>query len=284
MKFPLEGATAGMLRLLCFCFCAVCFVPSAGSQTAAEGASLPLPAYDVVVIRPNNTGRNGSDIGVDDGFFRGTNVSLKRLLVKAYGIREGLIAGIPAWADSPRYDISAKVVDADPNVLAKLDQRQRRAMLTAVLVERFHLKVHFEDKTVPVYDMIIGRDGPKFRESPPPPPVDPSKPPLAFGPGSMSVDNTDLKANRVPLSELADNLSIKLDRTVIDKTGLTGRYDLRLRWTSDRDALANGDNAQPDAPPTIFTAIEEQLGLRLVSSRGAVPTLVVDHADPPSAN
>lgn len=275
-----------MLRLfrLSFCFFALCFVPLAGSQVAAARAASPLPAYDVVVIKPNQTGRNGSDIDVDDGFFKGTNVSLKRLLVKAYGIREGLIAGIPAWADSPRFDISAKVVDADRAVLAKLDQSQRRAMLAAVLADRFHLKVHIEDKTVPVYDMIIGKDGPKFRESPPLPPVDPSKPPAEFGPGSMSVDNTDLKANTVPLSELADNLSIKLDRTVIDKTGLTGRYDLRLRWTSDRDALANGDNAQPDAPPTIFTAIEEQLGLRLVTSRGPVPTLVVDHADPPSAN
>jgi len=241
-----------------------------------------MPAYDAVVIKLNNGLSRGTNVDMDDTTFQAKNVRLKHLLVNAYGIREGLMFGLPAWADSLRYDIYAKVTDPDLKTLRGLSREQRMAMLVPILTDRFHLKVHTEVKTLPVYELVVAKDGPKLMPSAalPPDAADPDHLRL----GNMNVHNTDMTATGVTLSDLAGNLSFPLDRTVIDKTGLTGRYDFRLQWTADNVVNGAADNSAADAPPNLFTAIQEQLGLKLQTAKGAVKTLVVDHVEQPTEN
>jgi uncharacterized protein (TIGR03435 family) len=163
-------------------------------------------------------------------------------------------------------------------------KEQRQAMLAAMLEERFHVKVHVEVKELPVYDLVVTKDGPKFKESPPEPAADPETPKKPSDRGNMSVNshngNSELTTNAVPMLDLVSSLSNMVDRTVIDKTGLKGEYDIHLKYTSE-----NAPQPLPDdAPPVLFTAIQEQLGLKLVASKGPVNTLVVDHVEQPTEN
>jgi uncharacterized protein (TIGR03435 family) len=214
---------------------------------------------------------------MDEDTLRAENVPLKLLLVNAYGIREGLMSGLPGWAESSRFDVTAKVADTDLKAFRSLSREQRQAMLAGLLVDRFHLKTHTEIKTLPVYELVVAKDGPKLKTSIVPPPDSENPDPLGLG--NLDVHNTEMTATGVTLSDLAMNLSFPLDRTVINKTGLTNRYDFRLRWTAD-----GVDVGATDAPPDLFTAIQEQLGLKLQAAKGPVTTLVVDHVEQPTDN
>jgi uncharacterized protein (TIGR03435 family) len=259
---------------LALVFGALCPVVYAQAPAAA-------PVYDAVTIKPNKTGSGRTSISTDDGRFHAENVSLLQLAAYAYDIRTGLISGFTGWADSARFDINAKQIDYDPKV--KETKEQHQEMMAALLAERFHLKVHVEVKDLPVYDLVVAKDGPRFKESPAPPP-DPDDPKKSSGRGNTSVNghngNIELTATAIPVAGLVGSLSNQIDRTVIDKTGLKSEYDFHLKFTSE--------NAQPplpdDAPPLLFTAIQEQLGLKLVASKGPVNTLVVDHVEQPTEN
>jgi uncharacterized protein (TIGR03435 family) len=204
------------------------------------------------------------------------------LLSIAYGIRTGLVSGLSGWADSARFDINAKQIDYDPKV--SYTKEQTRAMLATMLEDRFHVKVHIEVKELPVYDLVVTKDGPKFKENPAPP-VDPNAPDDAKkGRGNTGINgrngNIELTATAIPITGLVSALSNQIDRTVIDKTGLKGEYDFHLKWTSENAPQPVAD----DAPPLLFTALQEQLGLKLVASKGPVNTLVVDHVEQPTEN
>jgi len=254
------------------------FVVALGScwNGVAQQVVPPLPVYDAAVIKVNNTLSRSSRTDINDATFQATNVTLKHLLVNAFGIRKGQIFGLPAWADSLRWDVNAKVTDPDMKVISSLSREQRQRMLAALLVERFHLQKHIELKTLPVYELVVAKNGPKLQVS--------KVAPDATGPGDFDVHNTDMTATGVMMPDFATNISYPLDRTVIDKTGLTGRYDFRLQWTPDNVANNAADNGAADAPPTIFTAIEEQLGLKLQPGKGPVNTLVIDHVEQPTEN
>ena len=248
-----------------------------GAKSAGQQPVAALPTFDVVVIKPNNSGSRRMSMDMDETAIRAENISLKTLMVNAYRIRDGLIAGLPGWADSARFDVTAKVSDPDMKALDKLSREQRQAMLAALLADRFHLKVHTETKTLAVYEMVVAKGGAKLKTSVIPPPGPENPDPLGYG--DLDVHGTEISATAVTLSDLAMNLSFPVDRTVIDKTGLTGRYDFQLRWT--RDGVVAGE---ADAPPDLFTAIQEQLGLKLQAAKGPVETLVVDHVERPAGN
>ena len=247
------------------------------TNSIAQQPAPTLPAYDVVVIKLNNSLSRHMSMDIDEDMLRAENVSLKVLLVNAYGIREGLMFGLPGWAGSSRFDVTAKVSDPDMKALSKLSREQRQAMLAALLVDRFHLKIHTEIKTLPVYELVVAKGGPKLTATVVPPPDTKNLDPLGLG--NLDVQGTNITAAGVTLSDLAGNLSFPLDRTVINKTGLTGRYDFQLRWTAD-----GASAGATDAPPDLFTAIQEQLGLKLQAAKGPVTTLVVDHVEQPTAN
>ncbi len=259
--------------------------PIIAQQPAATTPQSALPVYDVVSIHPHSVLDNNISFNTRPRNFAATNATLKQLISFAYGIRQDLISGIPGWADSAHFDVTAKVSDFDPTAFKKLTREQREAMLRPLLTDRFHVAVHTEIKTLGVFNLVLTRDGPKFQKSPPPTnDPDHPTPPGQPGRGGISINNNDLTATAVPLSMLVEVLADQLNHTVIDKTGLTGVYDFKLKWTRDEDANNATDNGAADHPPDLFTALQEQLGLKLDAAKGPVETLVVDHAEQPSPN
>jgi uncharacterized protein (TIGR03435 family) len=260
-------------------------LPAITQQLAAATPQPPLPTYDAVSIHPHNALDNNHSFSFHADSFSTTNITLKELLSYAYQIREDLISGLPGWVDSTHFDISARVSDPDHSVLGKLTRDQIKAMIRPVLADRFQLKLHPEIKTLPVFDLVLTKDGPKFQKSPPPPddPGNPT-PKRQRQNTSWQFNNGDLTATAITMGSFAITLEGQVNRTIINKTGLTDPYDLKLKWTPDEDANKPADNGVADHPPDIFTALQEQLGLKLVSTKGPVTTLVVDHAEKPSPN
>lgn len=258
-------------------------IPTIAQQPAATASQPALPVYDVVSIHPHSALDDNISFMSRPGNFAATNASLKQLISYAFGVRDDLISGLPGWADSARFDITAKVSDFDPSAFKNLTKEQHEAMLRPVLTDRFHVKVHTEIKTLGVFNLVLSKDGPKFKPSPPPV-NDPDNPTASKRPSGTRIHNYDLTATAVPLSALADILAQELNRSVIDKTGLTGDYDFNLKWTPDRLLNDAADDGTADRPPALFTALQEQLGLRLDAAKGPVETLIVDHAEQPSPN
>ncbi len=247
-------------------------VSSAFAQTAAgqSGTAETKPlAYDVASIKVNKSDSGNSGFHWNSNKYSATNVTLKNLVSHAYGIKEDYIYGVPSWANSARFDLEAKIVDADVHGLDKLTPKQRQSLMKPVLADRFHFKVHTETRTLPVYEMGPAKGGPKLTTSS----SDSS------GEGWSGGDDV-FTAHSVPMAGLANFLSSELHRTVLDSTGLTGKFDFELKWTAESgpDASAEASTA------SIFTTLEEQLGLKLRSSKGPVEVLVVEHAELPSEN
>ena len=281
------------------------FASSLQGQTSAApgGAAQPdvtadvkVPAFEVVSVKPNKSDSGMIRVMSKPDGYSATNISLKMLVQGAYGIREDLISGAPSWADSARFDIDAKVAGSDVDALKKLSPEQRRLVLQPLLADRFKLKVHTETKQLPVYELVLAKGGSKLKEANPGDTYAKGiKGPDGVGRGGMMrVGRGQLTAQAVPMTSLANLLSQQLHRTVIDKTGLTGKYDLELNWTPDQgsDPMFKGTDGSPQradaAPdtsgPSIFTALQEQLGLKLQSAKGPVETLVIDHVEMPSEN
>jgi bla regulator protein BlaR1 len=244
------------------------------SSTSGEAAT-PRASYDIATIKPNKTLSNSIDINTNDATFVAHNASMKMLLQMAYNIRQDLIFGLSNPAESAHYDISAKVLDVDPEILKNLSREERRQMLVRLLQDRFKVQTHIEIKTLPVFDMVVLKDGIKFKPFTPTSSDDPGGDMNTHG----SNNNVSMIGRGVPMSDWADAIGDQIGRTVIDKTELHGKYDLDLKWLRD-DAPQGTD----DAAPTIYTALQEQMGLKLVASKGPVKTLVVDHIEMPSEN
>jgi uncharacterized protein (TIGR03435 family) len=296
------------------------------SQTANEG---PLPTFEVASIKPNKSGTRMIRIGNTPGRFTAINVTPKMLIRFAYNIKDSQILGGPSWLDSEYFDIDAKTDEPDeapggnsslmagagPNTKAigrgpnndgmSLMNERRRLMVQALLADRFKLTLDRQTKDLPIYELVVGKGGPKFKETtvappdpnePPPGPPQPGQPPRRRG-IMMGFSRGQLNMNGGSMSQLANALSERVGRTVVDKTGLTGEYDLTLQWTPDEnDALTRSEAARAggpgpsDAPapdpngPTLFTALQEQLGLKLESSKGPVQTFTITHIEQPSEN
>ena len=253
-------------------------------QPAGVDPNIKLPEFDVVSVRENKR---------DSGMMRSQytpdginieNLSIKNLIASAYNIKHYLISGGPSWVDSAGFDVQAKVAAEDVPLFKKLPATQRGLMLRKLLIERFHLAVHTETKTLPVYELVVASGGSKLKpaapDPPPPPDADPSDKPKMTG--RISMGSGMVKLERMPLSSLADQLGYSLDRPVIDKTGLAGKFDLSLKWRPDNRPPS--DNGSDDELPSLFTAVQEQLGLKLESSKGPVNTLVIDHVEMPTEN
>jgi uncharacterized protein (TIGR03435 family) len=255
-----------------------------------------IPVFDVVSVKQNKSDGGMMRIMNKPDGFSATNVSAKLLLQSAYKIREDLISGAPGWADSARYDIDAKVAGPDVDGLKKLSPEQRRSMLQPLMADRFKLTVHTEIKQLPVFELVVAKGGSKLKEASPGDTYANGikGPDGASRAGMIRIGPGQLTAQGVPMASLVNMLSSQLQKTVIDKTGLAGKYDVELTWTPEQgsDAMFKGsDSSQaraepaPDASgPSIFTAIQEQLGLKLQSTKGPVDTLVIDHIEMPSEN
>ena len=239
------------------------------------------PIFDVASVHlsaPSPDGHHHIWNDIHESHFRTGNLSIRDLIQYAYKLPKSQIVGGPGWLDSAMYDIDAKSgPEFDARLKAMPDgdaSQQKRLMVRELLKERFSLTTHEETRVLPVYNLVLAKGGAKFQ------PSDHSGTTIDAGRSRIHVRGSD-----DTIGLLARELAQSQGRVVVNKTGLTGRYDLILRWAPD-DAptpLLNGE-PDPDAPPGLFTAIQDQLGLNLESGKGPVPVLVIDHIEPPSAN
>lgn len=228
---------------------------------AAAGLALSAqsenPAFEVATIKPPDPNSHVMS-GINAGRGRFTEIgTLRDLICTAYGIQDYQVAGGPSWLNSERFE-----VDGRPAASATRDQMA--PMLRTLLTDRFKLATHRETKELPVYGLIPARNGPKLHEV-----TDKDKP------GGITIGKGMLRG-QMTLADLARFLSPAADRPVLDRTGFTPVFQIDLKWSSDDS---------PDTPtPSLFTAIQEQLGLKLESTKGPIEVLVIDHAEKPSEN
>jgi uncharacterized protein (TIGR03435 family) len=250
------------------------------STAWSQDAPAKKLTYDVISVKPDTSGGGGMRIMITPDGFQADNVSLKMLMQTAYQYNQELIFGLPKWADTDRFDVKAKVAEEDLPGLKSMAPPDRIKIVQNIVEERFKVKVHRETKELPTYDLVIAKGGLKIKEAV----LDENSPKAMKGPdgkvhgGMMRMGRGTLSGQGIPMETLIKMLSSVTQRTVVDKTGLKGTYDLELKWTPE-DAPAG---ATEETGPSIFTAVQEQMGLRLDASKGMVETLIVDHAEKPS--
>ena len=270
------------------------------AQSEQDETTVNLPKFDVASIRPAATkdGMREMMLTPDGTTIRGVPVQM--LLRAAFGVEDDRILGAPSWVKSNRFDIEAKVSPQDAPKLDKLDGENRLAMLIPLLAERFNLKYHHETRELPMYALVVAKGGPKLTVSkaePAPTPDDlgkiGSRPKGIDKRGWMRMMPGHIESQDTTIPMLTHALSPPLGHSVVDKTGLTGRYDYTLQWTPENvppsmpgaEGGPESADAENDAvAASLFTAIQEQLGLKLESQKGPVDVIVVDHIDRPSPN
>jgi bla regulator protein BlaR1 len=244
----------------------------------------PVPhtslSFEVASVRRSAPDDKAPPITVSQGGGITAHVTLDTLIMMAYNVKPFQLSGLPRWAESEHYSIAAKPpADYRPKKpgVADEDLAQR---IQNLLADRFGLVVHRESPQKPVYVLVVAKNGPKLKEA------DTSIPfRLRLGKGKISNDG----GGKVAM--LASVLSNQFDRPVVDETGLTGFYKFDLKWTPDAplgtapNPGASSGSGQPDAGgPSLFTALEEQLGLKLESKRRPVVTIVIDRLERPAEN
>jgi uncharacterized protein (TIGR03435 family) len=256
--------------------CIALLASAALAQQAAPAPTTTKPlTFEVATIKPTATTDFWRLLPTPDGY-TATNVSLFKLIGEAYGIVDPkLISGGPHWIDRDKFDLEAKFDAASVPGAQNLTHTQRAAMLQPLLADRFHLKLHHETKYLPVFNLVLAKGDPKLQPTPgAPDDMISSTCQYTRGPGSA-------QAARCSMNNLVDALRDITGRTVIDKTSLTGLFNYTLRWTPDNaPAPAASDTPAPD----IFTAIQEQLGLKLEPSTAPLDVLVIDSAEKPTPN
>jgi bla regulator protein blaR1 len=265
--------------------------PRIRAQAMAENHVGKLPNYEVVSIKPSKvSGMVMSRMRYTDEGFNATNIILKGLIQDAYGVKEHQVFGAPSWLSSDFYDVEAKVESSDISAVRQLTVAQRGRMFQPVLADRLQLKVHSETREETVYELVVAKNGPKLVEAKPGDTyTDGLKGPDGTGgPGMAMMQVGTFTGQAVPLSTLVDVLSQRLGSTIVDKTGLTGKYDVKMQWHEEGPASLPGEPSPPvpqdSSGPSIYTALQEQLGLKLESRKAPIPVLVIDHVEKPSAN
>jgi uncharacterized protein (TIGR03435 family) len=234
---------------------AICGFAAAYAQSAA-------PRFDVAVIRPSQASAGSSSgIYTGHGKVRAQNVTLKRCIIGAYGVGPNQVFGGPGWLDSDRFEIDAKI-DRDVN-----DDRVLNEMLQVLMADRFQLALHRETRTLPVYVLEVAKNGPKLDKS-------------GGGESSTNGSTGDHGAvyafTNATIDHFAQVLARVLTAPVVNRTGLAGAFSFKLEWAPENTKSAGG--------ASIFTAIQEQLGLRLRAEKTPVEVLVIDRAEKPSEN
>jgi uncharacterized protein (TIGR03435 family) len=297
-------ATAGIVTIAFPILAGVIGAPSIHARSQAKSTPAIQYEFEVASVKLNKSGGERIALNYSPDGFSAVNVPLRVLIRFAYGpIEETRILGGPDWLNSERYDIEAKVGSSVVDELQKLSPAQlrleRQRMLQALLADRFKLTVNRESRELPIYALVIAKNGPKLRES---------KPGDTYSNGYKAPDGTTgaglyggggggkLVGQRTDTTTLANVLSRQLGRIVLDKTGLNGSYDFTLQWTPDQSQAATPsgtegsqqttDNTTPvqSSGPSIFEAIQDQLGLKLESRKAPVEVLLIDHVERPSGN
>jgi uncharacterized protein (TIGR03435 family) len=252
-------------------------IPEAVKPMAADAD----PAMDVATIKPSQPGAQGKGFGFRGTHFRTFNTNVNDLIAVAYGMHAKQIIGAPEWLATDLFDI-----DGVPDVPGRPNVKQMGLMLQKLLADRFALKFHHEQRELSVYAIQVGAGGPKMK-------VTSSGPNDQQGFGFRGLG--DLVVLNMTMKEFATWMqSSVMDKPVVDLTGLTAKYDFTLKWTPDDSQFAQfrgavttpppaaGDN--PNAPPSLYTAMQEQLGLKFSATKAMDDVIVIDHVEKPSAN
>lgn len=235
------------------------------------------PSFEVATIKPSRPDEPGKAFMVRGAQFTTVNTTLGDLIGFAYDVQSKQVVGGPPWMDSEKFDIEAK-----PDIPGTPSREQLRSMVQKLLADRFQLKFHKDNKELSAYVLSVGKNGAKMTKNT----GDPNGLPGLFFRqlGFLTVRNATM-------SDFAHLMqSAVLDRPVVDQTGLDGKWDFILKWTPDESQFSGmGVKVPPptdaaDAPPPLFTAIQEQIGLKLEAGKAPVEVLVLDHFAEPSAN
>ncbi len=235
------------------------------------------PSFEVATIKPSKPDTPGQSITIRGRTFGTLNQTVKSMMTFAYGLHPDQVVGGPEWIGNDRFDITA-----EPEGTGMPNDRQWRSMLAKLLVDRYKLAFHKDKKDLPVYALTMVKGGHKLTKND----TNPNGLPALFfrGPGVFPVRNATMK------DFCGTMQAVVLDRPVVDQTGIEGRYDFTLTWTPDETQFGGRGGQLPppadpaNAPPGLFTAIQEQLGLKLDSTRLAVEVYVIDHLEKPEAN
>lgn len=262
------------------------------SSNQAASASGKSYRYEVATIKPADPKSRGWKLESTIDGFTAQDVTLRMLIHEAYGIyEENRVEGGPAWMNIAKFDVEAKLDPTEIPAYADLSLDQRREMLLALLKMRFNLAAHMESRQMPISTLVVAKSGPKFHET-----------------QAANIYHSDIKGmdclvtksrrgfleeHNCTTSNLAQTLRGWIGWNVIDKTGLTGRYDFALHSTPDELSVApatpgslESTEPQESGPvwPSIYTALQEQLGLKLQSAKDSMEVIVVDHLDMPTEN
>jgi uncharacterized protein (TIGR03435 family) len=229
--------------------------------------------FEVASIKPSKSGDMNSGWQRTPSNYRMVNLPLRNMVMGVYGITlDAALVGMPKWTENDRYNISAKVDEETSAIWKRLDRDGKKKMVQILeqnlLAERFQFQMHKETRQLPAYDLVVAKGGVKMKDA------------VAGENGaSYSTSSEKIEAHGVEMEQFADNLHWNLDRTVVDKTGLgKKRFTFTLKWTPDEQ------QGTAEAGPSIYAALEEQLGLKLVPTKAPVEIVVVDRMERPSEN
>jgi uncharacterized protein (TIGR03435 family) len=235
------------------------------------------PSFEVATIKPSAPDEPGKLFGVRGAHFKTINTTLTDLITFAYGVQQKQVVGQPEWMDKDKWDI-----EAQPDVAGAPNKQQVSTMVQKLLADRFQLKFHKDTKELSAYVLTLTKTGNKMTAGS----TDPNQLPGLFfqGLGVLTVQNATMQ-------DFAGLMqSAVLDRPVVDQTSLPGKWNFLLKWTPDESQFGGmgvkvpPPTDAPDAPPPLFTAIQEQIGLKLDAGKAQVPVLVIDKVEKPSDN
>jgi len=236
-----------------------------------------VPSFEVATIKPSNPDAPGIGIRMNGRNFSTLNTTLSDLITFAYGIHARQITGAPGWVETDKFDLAAI-----PDKPGMPNDKQIKGMMQKLLADRFKLTFHHDKKELGVFLITLGKTGPKLTKND-------SNPDGLPGLGMNGMGR--VSARNATIADFAGLMQGRiLDRPVVDQTGLAGRFDFTLQWTPDDSQYGGrGGQAPPpangaNAPPNLFDAMQEQLGLKIESTKAPVDVLVIDHVEKPSDN
>jgi uncharacterized protein (TIGR03435 family) len=241
------------------------------------------PGFDVVTVKPSPPGTQGKKIGFDGRRFRLTGANLNDMIALGYGLHAKQIVGAPDWAGKDLFD-----VDGVPDVPGMPNQKQIQSLLQKLMADRFQLKFHREQRELAVYAITVAAGGPKLTKTTAGP-DDPSG--MGFG---LTKLGATANGRNLTMADFAMWMQASVtDRPMVDQTGLKDHYDFQLKWTPDDSQFLQFRGAgaalpppsdDPNAPPSFYTAVQEQLGLKIEATRAPDDVIVIDHVEKPAAN
>jgi uncharacterized protein (TIGR03435 family) len=246
------------------------------SGAAAAQASITSGDFEVATIKPSEQGASGRGFGMHGAHFFTLHTSVIDMVSWAWDLQRKQIAGAPAWAESEKFDIAAL-----PEVSGSHSMAELRAMLQKLLIDRFALTFHPESREMPAFVLTVAKEGPRLTRSQGDPRTIPQQ--------DCNCSSGFLKDRNASMDDFAQLLQMSLlDRPVVNQTGLQGRWDFDLRWSPD-DTQPSGAQrvaARDDTAslPSLPTALQEQIGLKIEATKANVEILVIDHVDEPSPN